>query len=123
MRLGVAGGRGRLSSYRYGVQIPLRDLYDFDVNDLDDHSWDALEEKIAARYKNGPWVWTREVFQRGNIEKALKISVSPSYYEQTLMSFSREDRRIEEELLIGVGATDTFDLPAEKLPPRVVWAL
>lgn len=98
------------ASYRCAVEIPLRDLYDFDANDLDEDSWDSLEAKIAERYKDGPWVWMQQVFRRANIEKALKINVSPSYYEQTLATLSPADLRIEQELLVGVGATDFFVL-------------
>ena len=53
------------ASYRCGVQIPLRDLYDFDANDLDENSWDELESEIADRYKEGPWIWTREAWLTG----------------------------------------------------------
>ena len=42
------------ASYRCGVQIPLRDLYDFDINDLDENSWDKLEAEVSDRYKKGP---------------------------------------------------------------------
>ena len=106
--LAALRGCANTASYRCGVQIPLRDLYDFDVKDLDEDSWDELEAKVAERYKDGPWVWMRDVFKRANIEKALKINVSPSYYEETLESFAPADRQIEQELLVGVGATDTF---------------
>lgn len=95
-------------SYRCGVEIPLRDLYDFDASDLDEASWDSLEAKIAECYKDGPWVRMQQVFRQANIEKALKVNVSPSFYEQTLATLSPADLRIEKELQVGVGATDFF---------------
>ena len=104
------------ASYRCGVEIPLRDLYDFDVNDLDENSWDEVEARVTDRYKDGPWVWTAEVFRRANIEKAVKINVSPSYYRQLVPSYSPRDRQLEQDLFTCLGATDTFIL--QKPDPR-----
>lgn len=109
-------------SYRCGVEIPLRDLYDFDVSKLTESNWDELEAKVAEHYKNGPWAWTAEIFRRANIEKGLKINVSPSYFRQTLPSYSPGDRQIEQDLLTCLGAMDTFILqkpdPGEDSPAQ-----
>jgi len=106
--LKVLRSSSNTTSYRCGVEIPLRDLYGFDASKLDEGTWNELERDVADRYKSGPWVWTREVFHRANIEKALKINVSPSYYKETIPSLAPGDREIEESLLVGVGAVDFF---------------
>lgn len=96
------------AGFRSGIEIPLKELYDFNIFELNENNWQELENKIIAKYKNGPWEWTKQVFEQANIQKALKINVAPDYYSSYLPSLSKENRQIEQEFFVGVGAVDLF---------------
>lgn len=102
------------STFRAAVEIPLRDLYGYDVSQLKMEDVPALNEQISRNYEKGALPWCREVFRRGNITRAVKVGVSLRYFEEFFPSMPRALKAVEAELFAPILRVD--DLIAAEQP-------
>ncbi len=95
----------RATCQHHNMARALLDLYDFDEEQLNLETWDALDERVRKAYEGGYRRWCAEVFERANIELALKNTHMP-YYTTFLPGLPPEERNLEEKLF---GSLPAFD--------------
>ena len=96
------------SVYRANLTIPFRDLYDYDIDQLNLDDWQALDERVLQKYADGPFQWFDELCRKVKVEKVVKINNSPGYYDTWLPTLSPEDRLIEQRLFVCTLNIDLF---------------
>lgn len=96
------------SVYRANLTIPFRDLYDYDIDQLNLDDWQSLDDLIIQKYSNGPWQWLDELCNKVNVKKVVKINTSTGYYDTWLPTLKSEDRLIEERLFVCTLNIDLF---------------
>lgn len=95
----------RATCQHHNMARALIDLYDFDEEQLDLETWPALDERVRQAYAGGYRRWCAEVFERANIELALKNTHMP-YYTAFLPGLPPEERALEEKLFGSLPALD-----------------
>ena len=96
------------SIYRANLAIPFGDLYAYDIDTLSLDDWGRLDQQVRQRYHAGPWRWHDRLCQRLCVQRAVKISVAPDYYDQWLKTLQPADRDLEQQLFACTLNVDLF---------------